>query len=174
MQLDIHEITRIQWHFMIIQSNSKHSMRIQDFTKFQWKCIANGLLSYPALSHVYVFNIINTYILSNTCIHHIKSSALTILLRNWLSKKCAATCAGNKLYNILLFDSCKTAISRFSWDACNCQRKSSRAVHSTCRPCVRIAIINITMRANEIVCSGIVDLKMIQQINLQKSTQSHR
>lgn len=82
----------------------------------------------------------------------------TMLLRNWLSKKWAATCAGSKLYKILLFDSCNTAISRFSCDACSCHRKSRRAVHSTCRPCANIAIIKMMMRANETVCNGMTDL----------------
>lgn len=81
-----------------------------------------------------------------------------MLFRNWLSKKWAATWAGNKLYRIRLFDSCSTAISRFSCDACSCHKKSSLAVHSTCRPWARMAIIKMIMRASEIVCSGIVDL----------------
>lgn len=82
----------------------------------------------------------------------------TILLLNWLSKKCAATCAGSRLCNIRLLDSCRTSISFFSWDACNCQRKSNRAVHSTKRPWTRIAIINIIILANEIRCKGIEEL----------------
>lgn len=59
-----------------------------------------------------------------------------------------------------LFDCWSTDISRFSCDACSCHKKSNRAVHSTCRPCVSTAIMKITIRANEIVCNGTDELSI--------------
>lgn len=99
---------------------------------------------------------------------------LTMLLRNWLSRKCAATWAGNKLCNILLFDSCNTSISFFSWDACNCHRKSNLAVHSTKRPWTRMAIIKIKIRANEIKWSGIEELFKYSYNNKKVSKSSFK
>lgn len=96
----------------------------------------------------------------------------TILLRNWLSRKWAATWAGSRLYRMCLLDSCRTAISRFSCDACNCHRKSNRAVHSTWRPCAKMAIMKMTMRASDIVCSGIDELE--RQNKKMLSKQSHK
>lgn len=94
-----------------------------------------------------------------------KYKKLTMLVLNWLSKKCVATCAGSKLNNILLFDAynknhslslfnidmstvlcsceckprvtCSASMSLFSSRACACQRKSRRAVHSVWRACSR-------------------------------------
>lgn len=84
---------------------------------------------------------------------------LTMLLRNWLSRKWVATWAGSRLNRILLLECCSASISRFSSLAWTCQRKSSRAVHSTCRPCRSTARTNVSTSTTLKTCAGIIELK---------------
>lgn len=83
----------------------------------------------------------------------------TILFRNWLSRKCVATWAGNRLNSILLFECCNASMSLFSSLAWICHRKSNLAVHSTCLPCKKTAKTNIKISTTLTTWSGITELE---------------
>ena len=83
---------------------------------------------------------------------------VTRLLLNWLSRKCVATWAGKRLNKILLLEDCNASMSNFSSLAWCCHRKSSRAIHSTCRPWRATAQRNKMMTITDTTSNGTIEL----------------